>query len=188
MLAQEEGLWFWDFEGNKMFYDVEEQVRFRVKNVKFQKPPSVQELRSRGGEDDLSGTAAKPIAVMQVVHVEQYLTSWHCYTNSLMSSLSIADLQNMSWDAVSPSGSAPECDLCPVTEKATHECAVYVQECLWTVRAGSVVTLGVHSGDIACVLWACQMLCLCAVYLSQQLMVLEHMLRSGCFSSKSSQT
>ena len=66
MLAQEEGLWFWDFEGNKMFYDVEEQVRFRVKNVKFQKPPSVQELRSRGGEDDLSGTAAKPIAVMQV--------------------------------------------------------------------------------------------------------------------------
>ena len=80
MLAQEEGLWFWDFEGNKMFYDVEEQVRFRVKNVKFQKPPSVQELRSRGGEDDLSGTAAKPIAVMQVVHVEQYLTSWHSPT------------------------------------------------------------------------------------------------------------
>ncbi len=63
---QEEGLWFWDFEGNKMFYDVEEQVRFRVKTVKFQKPPSVQELRSKGGEDDLSGTAAKPIAIMQV--------------------------------------------------------------------------------------------------------------------------
>jgi len=66
---QEEGLWFWDFEGNKMFYDVEEQVHFRVKSVKFQKPPSVQELRSRGGEDDLSGTAAKPIAVMQVMPV-----------------------------------------------------------------------------------------------------------------------
>ena len=66
---QEEGLWFWDFEGNKMFYDVEEQVRFRVKSVKFQKPPSVQELRSRGGEDDLSGTPAKPIAVMQVAPV-----------------------------------------------------------------------------------------------------------------------
>ncbi|CAL5223770.1 g6335 [Coccomyxa viridis] len=64
---EEEGLWYWDFEGNKMFYDVEEQVRFRVKNVKFQKPPSVQELRSKGGEDDLSGTAAKPIAIMQII-------------------------------------------------------------------------------------------------------------------------
>lgn len=70
---QEEGLWFWDFEGNKMFYDVEEQVRFRVKSVKFQKPPSVQELRSRGGEDDLSGTAAKPFAVMQVALVSTTL-------------------------------------------------------------------------------------------------------------------
>lgn len=50
-----------------MFYDVEEAVRFRVKTVKFQRPPSVQELRARVGEDDLSGTAAKPMAVMQVV-------------------------------------------------------------------------------------------------------------------------
>ena len=73
---QEEGLWYWDFEGNKMFYDVEEQVRFRVKNVKFQKPPSVQELRSKGGEDDLSGTAAKPIAIMQVRFGKQSLNPW----------------------------------------------------------------------------------------------------------------
>lgn len=59
-------MWFWDFEGNKMFYELDDQVRFRVKNVKFRKPPSVQELRNKSGEDDMSGTAAKPIAVMQV--------------------------------------------------------------------------------------------------------------------------
>ncbi len=63
---QEEGLWFWDFEDNKMYYELEDPVRFRVKNVKFSKPPSVQELRNKAGEDDMSGTAAKPIAVMQV--------------------------------------------------------------------------------------------------------------------------
>ena len=80
---QEEGLWFWDFEGNKMFYDVEEQVRFRVKTVKFQKPPSVQELRSKGGEDDLSGTAAKPIAIMQVLPVKQSLISWAAPLSSM---------------------------------------------------------------------------------------------------------
>ena len=44
----------------------EDLVRFRVKSVKFRKPPSVQELRNRAGVDDMLGTAANPIAVMQV--------------------------------------------------------------------------------------------------------------------------
>ena len=67
-------MWFWDFEDNKMYYELEDPVRFRVKNVKFSKPPSVQELRNKAGEDDMSGTAAKPIAVMQVSPFATYHT------------------------------------------------------------------------------------------------------------------
>ena len=37
-----------------------------MKTVIFRKPPSVQELRKKSGEDDMSGTAAKPFTVMQV--------------------------------------------------------------------------------------------------------------------------
>ena len=38
-----------------------------MKTVIFRKPPSVQELRKKSGEDDMSGTAAKPFTVMQVI-------------------------------------------------------------------------------------------------------------------------
>ena len=37
-----------------------------MKTIIFRKPPSVQELRKKSGEDDMSGTAAKPFTVMQV--------------------------------------------------------------------------------------------------------------------------
>ncbi|CAL8463542.1 g3076 [Coccomyxa elongata] len=65
---EEEGLWFWKFEEQPMWLEVEDAIRLRVKSVKFRKAPNAQQLRNAseaGG--DMLGTAANPFAPMQIV-------------------------------------------------------------------------------------------------------------------------
>lgn len=64
---QAEGLWFWKFEDQPMWLEMEDAIRLRVKGVKFRQAPNAQQLRSAsepGG--DMLGTAANPFAPMQV--------------------------------------------------------------------------------------------------------------------------
>ena len=56
------GVWRWDFEGNELFLDKGEQVRVRVKEVRFSKIPTPTEMREDG-----IGTAAKPFKQMEVI-------------------------------------------------------------------------------------------------------------------------
>ena len=44
----EEQLWFWDYEGNTLFMDLEEPVRLRVKDVKFLVVPTPAQLKLQG--------------------------------------------------------------------------------------------------------------------------------------------
>ncbi|EIE27604.1 DNA-directed RNA polymerase II, 19 kDa polypeptide [Coccomyxa subellipsoidea C-169] len=63
-----EGLWFWKFEDQPMWLEMEDAIRLRVKGVKFRQAPNALQLRSAsepGG--DMLGTAANPFAPMQVV-------------------------------------------------------------------------------------------------------------------------
>lgn len=69
MCKQAEGLWYWNFEGNQMYMELEDQIRLRVTDVKFHKAPTVADLRSaKEADGDLLGTAANPFAPMQVGH------------------------------------------------------------------------------------------------------------------------
>jgi DNA-directed RNA polymerase subunit E'/Rpb7 len=36
--SEEERVWYWDFEGNKLYYDNEEEVRVKIVEVHFNKP------------------------------------------------------------------------------------------------------------------------------------------------------
>jgi DNA-directed RNA polymerase III subunit RPC8 len=42
-----EALWYWKFDGNEMWMDLEERVQFRVQSVKFQSVPKPGHLQAR---------------------------------------------------------------------------------------------------------------------------------------------
>jgi len=48
-----------------MFMDLEEQVRFKVRSVRFNSPPTPIQLQNASEEDKLLGTAARPFAPME---------------------------------------------------------------------------------------------------------------------------
>ncbi|PNW75723.1 hypothetical protein CHLRE_12g538400v5 [Chlamydomonas reinhardtii] len=62
-----ERLWVWKFDGNDMYMDLQEPIRFRVHSVKFNSPPTPIQLANATGDDKLLGTAAKPFSPMVVV-------------------------------------------------------------------------------------------------------------------------
>ena len=50
-----------------MFMDLGEEVRLKVRSVRFNKPPTPLELANATGDGKLLGTAAKPFAPMEVI-------------------------------------------------------------------------------------------------------------------------
>ncbi|PNH09607.1 DNA-directed RNA polymerase III subunit RPC8 [Tetrabaena socialis] len=62
-----ERLWVWKFEGNDMYLDLSEPIRFRVQAVRFASPPTPMQLQNATGDDKLLGTAAKPFSPMTVL-------------------------------------------------------------------------------------------------------------------------
>ncbi|KAK9815819.1 hypothetical protein WJX72_010172 [[Myrmecia] bisecta] len=62
-----EQLWFWKFDGNEMYMDLDEPIRFRVKDLKFKPTPLPAALKDAAAEDSLPGTAANPFAPMEVI-------------------------------------------------------------------------------------------------------------------------
>ncbi|KAG1675686.1 hypothetical protein FOA52_002395 [Chlamydomonas sp. UWO 241] len=62
-----EKLWVWKFDGNDMYMDLGEQVRFRVQALRFSAPPTPQEQAAAQGDDRLIGTAARPFSSFEVV-------------------------------------------------------------------------------------------------------------------------
>lgn len=53
--------------GNDMFMDLGEEIRLKVRAVRFNTPPTPAQLAAATGEDALVGTAAKPFVPMEVV-------------------------------------------------------------------------------------------------------------------------
>ncbi|KAG2485051.1 hypothetical protein HYH03_016149 [Edaphochlamys debaryana] len=64
---ESERLWVWKFDGNDMYMDLQEPIRFRVQSVKFNPTPTPQQLQNATGDDKLLGTAAKPFSPMEVI-------------------------------------------------------------------------------------------------------------------------
>jgi DNA-directed RNA polymerase III subunit RPC8 len=62
-----EKLWVWKFDGNDLFMDVGEDIRFRVHALRFHSVPTPLEQASATGDAKLLGTAARPFAPMEVV-------------------------------------------------------------------------------------------------------------------------
>lgn len=50
-----------------MFMDLNEKVRFKVRAVRFNSPPTPFQMQNGSEEDKLLGTSAKPFAPMEVV-------------------------------------------------------------------------------------------------------------------------
>ena len=50
-----------------MFMDLGEKVRFKVRSVRFNSPPTPIQLQTATEEEKLLGTSAKPFAPMEVV-------------------------------------------------------------------------------------------------------------------------
>mmetsp|Transcript_8920 Transcript_8920/g.19028 ORF Transcript_8920/g.19028 Transcript_8920/m.19028 type:complete len:205 (-) Transcript_8920:682-1296(-) len=63
----QEKLWVWKFDGNDMYMDLGEEVRFRVHTLRFQAPPTPLQQQNATGEERLLGTAAKPFSPFEVV-------------------------------------------------------------------------------------------------------------------------
>ena len=59
-----EGAWYWDYEGNRMYMDVGEEVRLRVSGVTFPPPPPPGSLKpvvvGEGDEPPLGSAARRP--------------------------------------------------------------------------------------------------------------------------------
>ncbi|KAK9837413.1 hypothetical protein WJX81_000629 [Elliptochloris bilobata] len=65
--VQPKGRWHWLYEGNRMDFDMDEHIRFRVQEVVFTRPPTaVAQLQASGDGEPPPGSAANPFAVMQV--------------------------------------------------------------------------------------------------------------------------
>lgn len=60
-----EKLWVWKFDGNDMYMELNDPVRFRVRSVRFNQKPTPLQLQN--GDDALLGTVAKPFAPMEVI-------------------------------------------------------------------------------------------------------------------------
>ena len=45
---EEEKLWLWEFDDNKMYMDIDEPVKLRVKDVKFRAVPTAAQLKQQG--------------------------------------------------------------------------------------------------------------------------------------------
>lgn len=61
-------LWVWDFDGNDMWFDVEEEIRFRVQSVKFHLVPTRMDMqKAADAAVPVVGTAEKPYAPMTLV-------------------------------------------------------------------------------------------------------------------------
>ncbi len=65
-----EKLWVWKFDGNDMYMDLQEEVRFRVHSVKFNSIPTPAQLQAMQGKQHLpyqascsgAATASSPAA------------------------------------------------------------------------------------------------------------------------------
>ncbi|GIL79729.1 hypothetical protein Vretimale_12372 [Volvox reticuliferus] len=64
---ESERLWVWKFDGNDMYMDLKEIIRFRVQSIKFSAPPTPLQLENATGDDKLLGTAAKPFSPMVIM-------------------------------------------------------------------------------------------------------------------------
>lgn len=62
-----EKLWVWKFDGNDMYMDISEDVRFRVHALRFNAPPTPMEQAAAQGDDKLIGTPARPVSPFEVV-------------------------------------------------------------------------------------------------------------------------
>lgn len=72
LFDEAEQLWFWKYVGedgqeHKLYIELDEDIRFRAKTVKFNTVPTPEQLRKLQGEDPLVGTSEKPFAVMEVI-------------------------------------------------------------------------------------------------------------------------
>ncbi|CAD7704380.1 unnamed protein product [Ostreobium quekettii] len=72
MFDEAEQLWFWKYVGedgqeNKLYMELDEDIRFKSKAVRFQAIPTPEELRKAREKDPLIGTAEKPLALMEVI-------------------------------------------------------------------------------------------------------------------------
>ena len=65
-IAQGRGLWVWQYEGCDMPFELAGLIRLRVKDVRFHKPPSAQQLREGKGAEGALGSKDNPFAPMQV--------------------------------------------------------------------------------------------------------------------------
>lgn len=60
-------VWVWKFEGNDLYMDPGHEVRFKVHQLRFNKPPTPLERDNATGDAKNLGTAAKPFAPFEVL-------------------------------------------------------------------------------------------------------------------------
>ena len=73
------GLWVWQYEGCDMPFELAGLIRLRVKDVRFSKPPSAQQLREAKGGEGALGTKDNPFAPMQVGSPDHALGCMICH-------------------------------------------------------------------------------------------------------------